>query len=275
MVARADGHDAGSPAELQGGAGGLPGSAGGASATGGSTGGGTVELKGGALWWQHLRSSAAGGTAELKYGSNFVLQRPGSVGGAGLVHAVRPPKPVRRSPLPPPLPPVVWRAPGAAASGAGLVLSGSSLASGSVVIDTECFVLPMPGQQQAQQQLPGAIAPNTTCVGIVWQPSTDSQAEAAAPPPVRRGRSSKHPRRTQMLRFTCNLCGETNDCAINPHAWEAGSVFARCEGCTAVHKLKDNLNIFTELVSVFPPRELRDNYLVQEILDKIQENNRN
>jgi hypothetical protein len=30
-----------------------------------------------------------------------------------------------------------------------------------------------------------------------------------------------------------------------------------------VHKLKDNLNIFTELVSVFPPRELRDNYLVQ------------
>ena len=35
------------------------------------------------------------------------------------------------------------------------------------------------------------------------------------------------------------------------------------QGCTAVHKLKDNLKIFTELVSVFPPRELRDNYLVQ------------
>jgi hypothetical protein len=199
VAARADGRDVGSPAEPQGGAGGLPGSAGGASATGG----GTVELKGGALWWQHVRSSTGGGTAELKYGSNFVLQRPGSVGGAGLVRAVRPPKPVRRSPPTPPLPPVVWRAPGAAAGGAGLVLSGSSLASGSVVIDTECFVLPTPGQQQAQQQqqqlLPGAIPPNTTCVGIVWQPSADPQAEAAAQPPARRGRSSKHPRRTQMV----------------------------------------------------------------------------
>ncbi|KAI7835562.1 hypothetical protein COHA_010541 [Chlorella ohadii] len=79
-----------------------------------------------------------------------------------------------------------------------------------------------------------------------------------------------------QLRFTCNLCGETNDCEVNPHAWAKGSVFARCQGCTAVHKLKDNLNIFHELAGpVFPPRELRSSYLVQEILDRIQENNRN
>lgn len=51
---------------------------------------------------------------------------------------------------------------------------------------------------------------------------------------------------------------------------------APSQGCTAVHKLKDNLNIFHELAGpVFPPRELRANYLVQEILDRIQEHNRN
>ena len=32
-----------------------------------------------------------------------------------------------------------------------------------------------------------------------------------------------------QLRFTCNLCGETNDCEVNPHAWAKGSVFARCQ----------------------------------------------
>jgi hypothetical protein len=38
----------------------------------------------------------------------------------------------------------------------------------------------------------------------------------------------------------------------------------RPQGCTAVHKLRDNLRIFHELAGpVFPPRELRANYLVQ------------
>lgn len=36
------------------------------------------------------------------------------------------------------------------------------------------------------------------------------------------------------------------------------------QGCTAVHKLKDNLKIFHELAGpVFPPRDLRSAYLVQ------------
>jgi hypothetical protein len=116
---------------------------------------------------------------------------------------------------------VVWQAPGA---GAGLALAGSSLGRGSVVIDTDFVVLP------AQSEAP-AVQPNTTCVGIVWQPSEESEAqeqeqEQAARASRRRG---KHPRRTQALRFTCNLCGEVNDAAVNPHAWRKGSVFARCQ----------------------------------------------
>lgn len=38
-----------------------------------------------------------------------------------------------------------------------------------------------------------------------------------------------------QLRFTCNLCGETNEKALNPHAWREGSVFMRCEvRCSAL-----------------------------------------
>lgn len=39
---------------------------------------------------------------------------------------------------------------------------------------------------------------------------------------------------------------------------------ALLQGCTAVHKLKDNLRIFHELAGpVFPPRNLRSSYLIQ------------
>jgi hypothetical protein len=74
-----------------------------------------------------------------------------------------------------------------------------------------------------------------------------------------------------QVTFTCNLCGTGNWKEVNPHAWQKGSVFARCEGCSAVHKLVDNLRIFHELQDVFPPRQLRSSFLVQEILDKIAE----
>ncbi|KAL4451880.1 hypothetical protein ABPG75_007542 [Micractinium tetrahymenae] len=243
--------------------------------------GAAVPLPSGALWFLNLHSRTT-----PTYGSNFVLQRP-TVGGPGLVRSSRPPAPVRHAAPPPAMPPVVWHAPGSGA-GLGLTLAGSSLGAGAVVVDTEYTVLPpgAPPPRQAPRLLPGAggaaagsIAPNTTCTGIVWQQSVEDEADGALPAARARRRrrsSGRHPRRTQMLRFTCNLCGEVNDCEVNPHAWDKGSVFARCEGCTAVHKLRDNLRIFHELAGpVFPPRNLRSSYLVQEILDKIQENNRN
>ena len=293
--------------------------AGGSAADGAAAGAAALELApGGALWWTGLHSSST----RPVYGETFVLQRP-TIGGPGLVRVARQPKPVRRA-SPAPAPPVVWSAPGGTA-GTGLMLAGTSLGSGSVVIDTEFVVLPAAPP----------IQPNTSCTGIVWQGSAETgEAQAQAP----RRRRSRHPRRTQMvreahmccwarraalgcvglaaadrcrptlplpplqLRFTCNLCGEANDCEVNPHAWRKGSVFARCEvraggraaaaslhaaphvrpcdaqqprltaplavplpqGCTAVHKLRDNLNIFHELAGpVFPPRELRSAYLVQ------------
>ncbi|PSC69566.1 Fructose-1-phosphate phosphatase [Micractinium conductrix] len=247
-----------------------------AAAAGGAAGAGAsgaVELPGGALWWQHLHG---GHSTTPLYGDNWVLQRP-AVGGPGLVKVQRPSPLARSAPPPPAAPPAVWHAPGSA-TGLGLTLTGVGVGAGAVVVDTEFVVLPERRQHPAALP-PPRIAPNTAVTGIVWQRTVEEgggeRQEQVSAARLRRG-SSRHSRRTQMLRFTCNLCGEVNDAAINPHAWKSGSVFARCQGCTAVHKLKDNLRIFHELAGpVFPPPELRSTFLVQEILDRIAEKNRN
>jgi hypothetical protein len=58
-------------------------------------------------------------------------------------------------------------------------------------------------------------------------------------------------------RHHCAFCLDSNQSAPQ-------YLCAVLQGCTAVHKLKDNLKIFTELAGpVFPPRDLRSNYLVQ------------
>ena len=81
----------------------------------------------------------------------------------------------------------------------------------------------------------------------------------------------KSPRRTQRVSFTCNLCLERNlNRPVNPEAWKTGSVFVKCH-CGAVHKMKDNLKIFHELHGdVFPPVHQRESFLIQEILDRIK-----
>lgn len=159
---------------------------------------GLLELPGGALWWQNINNSA---TTPL-YGTNFnfVLQRP-TIGGPGLVRAVQQPKPVQHS-QPAAAPPVVWAAP---VGGTGLALAGSSLGSGSLVIDTEFEVLP-PSAPPAP-----AVQPNTTCVGLVWQPSAEAEDGEAEPARAKLRRSSKHPRRTQQVsacwqRCCCSVC---------------------------------------------------------------------
>ena len=81
-----------------------------------------------------------------------------------------------------------------------------------------------------------------------------------------------HPRRTARVSFTCKLCKTRNIARpVNPLAWDSGSVFIQCDRCEVVHKLKDNLKIFHELRDVFPPRELRNSLLIQQILDNIKQ----
>lgn len=55
---------------------------------------------------------------------------------------------------------------------------------------------------------------------------------------------SVSPRRTQKMRFTCDRCGTVNTNFVNPHAWEEGTVFCRCEGCQQVHLIRDEKGTF-------------------------------
>ncbi|GMN38230.1 hypothetical protein TIFTF001_007467 [Ficus carica] len=58
---------------------------------------------------------------------------------------------------------------------------------------------------------------------------------------------TKSPRRRMLVAFTCNICGQRTTRAINPHAYTDGTVFVQCCGCSAFHKLVDNLNLFHEM----------------------------
>ena len=192
-----------------------------------------LELPGGAYWWFNTNKKSD----TVVYGPNFVLSRPGRVGGEGLIPANKnsamqpfirpgPSAPPALRPTPQPM---------------NLALSGV------IVIDTEFEVLP--------STTPMAVAVAASppqCTGIVHLGSTFSQMNENNKEysnsfmnvqDIGRAQNRHHPRRTRRVRFLCNLCNEVNEKDINPRAWRTGSVFARCDGCSAVHKLKDNLKV--------------------------------
>ena len=109
-----------------------------------------------------------------------------------------------------------------------------------------------------------------------WEPEQNTQVVALGNRDTQSVGSESdtraHPRRTARVSFTCKLCKTRNTARpVNPLAWRSGSVFIQCDRCEVVHKLKDNLKIFHELRDVFPPRELRNSLLIQEILDNIKQ----
>ncbi|XP_031273655.1 mitochondrial protein import protein ZIM17 [Pistacia vera] len=56
----------------------------------------------------------------------------------------------------------------------------------------------------------------------------------------------KLPRRSLLVQFTCNECGERTQRLINRLAYERGLVFVQCAGCLKHHKLVDNLGLVIE-----------------------------
>ncbi|KAG6759693.1 mitochondrial protein import protein ZIM17 isoform X1 [Populus alba] len=56
----------------------------------------------------------------------------------------------------------------------------------------------------------------------------------------------KLPRRSLLVQFTCNECGERSQRLINRLAYERGLVFVQCAGCERYHKLVDNLGLVVE-----------------------------
>nr|CAD1823965.1 unnamed protein product [Ananas comosus var. bracteatus] len=56
----------------------------------------------------------------------------------------------------------------------------------------------------------------------------------------------KLPRRSLMVQFTCDSCGERTKRLINRVAYEKGTVFIQCAGCLVYHKFVDNLGLVVE-----------------------------
>ncbi|KAJ7943235.1 DNL-type zinc finger protein [Quillaja saponaria] len=54
------------------------------------------------------------------------------------------------------------------------------------------------------------------------------------------------PRRSLLVQFTCNGCGERTERLVNRLAYERGVIFVQCAGCLQHHKLVDNLGLVTE-----------------------------
>ncbi|XP_010925233.1 uncharacterized protein [Elaeis guineensis] len=54
------------------------------------------------------------------------------------------------------------------------------------------------------------------------------------------------PRRSLMVQFTCDACGERTRRLINRLAYERGTVFVQCAGCLVYHKFVDNLGLVVE-----------------------------
>ncbi|KAL8549343.1 hypothetical protein ACS0TY_008256 [Phlomoides rotata] len=56
----------------------------------------------------------------------------------------------------------------------------------------------------------------------------------------------KLPRRSLLVAFTCDACGERSKRLINRLAYERGLVYVQCSGCSQYHKLVDNLGLVIE-----------------------------
>lgn len=56
----------------------------------------------------------------------------------------------------------------------------------------------------------------------------------------------KLPRRSLLVQFTCDVCGERTERLINRLAYERGLIYIQCAGCLRHHKLVDNLGLVVE-----------------------------
>ncbi|CAO2179291.1 unnamed protein product [Urochloa humidicola] len=75
--------------------------------------------------------------------------------------------------------------------------------------------------------------------------SGEASSDAAASP-TEASVDIKLPRRSLLVQFTCNACGERTQRLINRVAYERGTVFLQCAGCQVYHKFVDNLGLVVE-----------------------------
>ncbi|OAY79681.1 uncharacterized protein LOC109722215 [Ananas comosus] len=71
-------------------------------------------------------------------------------------------------------------------------------------------------------------------------------ADSSKSPSQKAAFDIKLPRRSLMVQFTCDSCGERMKRLINRVAYEKGTVFLQCAGCLVYHKFVDNLGLVVE-----------------------------
>lgn len=207
----------------------------------------TLRLPGGEYWWLDAKTNV-----EVIYGTHFVIERP-RCGGEGLVrYSVGGKLQMPSQPL------------SAQEQSEALSVFGHDFLS---LKNSESKGLPV------GRTVPRYLLPESSTASSSNDSSCSLPVLVSGNSPDIASSTKSHPRRTARLSFTCNLCGERmKHVPVNPHAWKHGSVFCQCEACGVVHKLKDNLKIFHEIGDVFPPRNLRNELLVRDILSKIKRN---
>ncbi|CAL4962743.1 unnamed protein product [Urochloa decumbens] len=81
---------------------------------------------------------------------------------------------------------------------------------------------------------------------VVSACSSGEASSDAAASPTEATVDIKLPRRSLLVQFTCNACGERTQRLINRVAYERGTVFLQCAGCQVYHKFVDNLGLVVE-----------------------------
>ncbi|CAO2203948.1 unnamed protein product [Urochloa humidicola] len=81
---------------------------------------------------------------------------------------------------------------------------------------------------------------------VVYACSSGEASSEAAASPTEATVDIKLPRRSLLVQFTCNACGERTQRLINRVAYERGTVFLQCAGCQVYHKFVDNLGLVVE-----------------------------
>ncbi|KAL5227285.1 hypothetical protein ABZP36_015550 [Zizania latifolia] len=94
-------------------------------------------------------------------------------------------------------------------------------------------------------QAPGLLVSRRRRVLAVSACSGEADSDAAAAP-AEATFDLNLPRRSLLVQFTCNACGERTKRLINRVAYERGTVFLQCAGCQVYHKFVDNLGLVVE-----------------------------
>ncbi|PRW21116.1 Hsp70 escorting 2 [Chlorella sorokiniana] len=129
-------------------------------------------------------------------------------------------------------------------SGSGSGAGGEGPAAQPLVLSSGEDLLPAPSSSDDATSAAPALSSASGSSGS-YDSAGGSDGEAEGDGTVRI--DLQLPRRSLLVKFTCNLCGGRSERLVNPVAWNKGMVIAQCQHCQAWHKLADAGNLVEEI----------------------------